>query len=826
MGSCLLGAGAAPPFLVEVVLLIVAGAAIAYLCHRIGLVPIVGFLVTGVLIGPHGLGLVKDRLLVDSMAELGVVLLLFTIGIEFSLEKLARIKLLIFGGGGLQVGLTTLGTVGLLLPFGVSWPVAVFTGFLVALSSTAIVLKLLADKAETAAPHGQVALGFLIFQDLAIIVMVLLVPLLSGMGGPGAAGGADSGAAGFATIALALGKAAGIIVLVLLFARKLMPPLLEKVARTCSPELFLLTLIAICFGTALLTSLAGVSLSLGAFLAGLLVSESRFSEHALGEILPLQILFSATFFISVGMLLDLRFAVMNLPLVCAALVAVLVLKFLTSGISALILGYPLPVAAASALLLAQVGEFSFVLERAGRESGLFPAGMAAVGSQVFIAATVVLMVFTPALAALGSRLQRRLVARQKAAEVQREAGGDGEIEAGEIPYRENHVLVAGYGQAARRLVRVLKSSGIPFLITTLSPTGANEAEAAGLPVLRGDASRLRTLLLAGLERAKVLVIPDDEPAMAERITAVARTASPTLRIVARTRYIAEIASLTEHGADRVVAEELESIVQLFATVLRNYRISPEQIEGYERTLRDGGYAALQEQARAESSLVPCILDGSCLDQRTVTIRPGMAAAGRTVEQLGLEAQHGIRVEALRRGGVALEAFAGEALRPGDELVLSASAAAFAESAPLFQRRTAQTPAEQRAGRRTGIDTESLVTLAPTADARKRCTHLEAIRPVLPSAPGCEDCLRVGHRNWVHLRICLTCGHVGCCDSSPGKHATAHFHATHHPVMRSLEAGESWGWCFVDEVVLEPQSDRESRLESGLESDQEADQEGR
>ena len=799
----LLGAGAAPPFLVEVVLLIVAGAAIAYLCHRIGLVPIVGFLVTGVLIGPHGLGLVKDRLLVDSMAELGVVLLLFTIGIEFSLEKLARIKMLIFGGGGLQVGLTTVGAVCLLLPFGVSWQVAVFTGFLVALSSTAIVLKLLADKAETAAPHGQVALGFLIFQDLAIIVMVLLVPLLSGMG---VGGGDGSGEAGVGMILLALGKAAGIIVLVLVFARKLMPPLLEKVARTCSPELFLLTLIAICFGTALLTSLAGVSLSLGAFLAGLLVSESRFSEHALGEILPLQILFSAAFFISVGMLLDVRFAFQNLALVCAALLAVLVLKILATGVSALVLGYSVPVAAASALILAQVGEFSFVLERAGRESGLFPAGMAAVGSQVFIAATVVLMVLTPALAAVGSRWQRRLLARQEARAVRSETEANAEIETGvdgeEIPRLENHVIVAGYGQAARRLVRVLKSSRIPFLITTLSPTGANESEAAGLPVLRGDASRLRTLLRVGLERAKILVIPDDEPAMAERITAVARTASPTLRIVARTRYIAEIAPLTEQGADRVVAEELESIVQLFAAVLRNYRISPEAIESYQRTLRDGGYAALQEQALAEASLASCTLDAGCLDHRKVTLRAGMPAAGRTVKQLGLEAQHGIRVEALRRRGTALEPFENEVLGPGDELVLSASAAAFAESAPLFQRRTVQTPAELRAGRRTGIDTERLVTFVPTAAARDRCDHLEAIRPVLPSAPGCEDCLRGGHRNWVHLRICLTCGHVGCCDTSPGKHATAHFHATRHPVMRSLEPGESWGWCFVDEVLLE------------------------
>jgi CPA2 family monovalent cation:H+ antiporter-2 len=803
----LLAAGAAPDFLIEVVILIVAGAAIAYLCHRLGLVPIVGFLVTGVLIGPYGLGLVKDRMLVDATAELGVVLLLFTIGIEFSLEKLARIKGLIFGGGGLQVGLTTLGVVLLLLPFGVPWQIGVFTGFLVALSSTAIVLKLLADKAETSAPHGQVSLGFLIFQDLAIIVMVLLVPLLAGMAGTGGAEGMEAAAHGGAdpgSIFLALGKAAGIIVLVLVFARKLMPPLLEKVARTCSPELFLLTLIAICFGTALITSLADVSLSLGAFLAGLLVSESRFSEHALGEILPLQILFSATFFISVGMLLDVGFLVRNLPLVCGVLVAVLVLKFLTTGISALALGYPLPVAVGSALILAQVGEFSFVLERAGREAGLFPAGMAEVGSQVFIAATVVLMVATPALASLGSRLQQRLAARPEAGAAEMEAAVDPE----EIPHLENHVIVAGYGQAARRLVRVLKSSGIPFLITTLSPTGANEAEADGLPVLRGDAGRLRTLLLAGLERAKLLVIPDDEPAMAGRIAAVARTAGPTLRIVARTRYIAEIGSLTEHGADRVVAEELESIVQLFATVLRNYRVEPEEIESYERTLRDGGYAALQAEALPEGLVHPCTLDEGCLDQRTITLRAGMPALGsggdgRRVSDLGLETQHGIRVDAVRRRGVELEEPQNTVLQLGDELVLVGSAAAFAESAPLFRKGSAQTPAEVRSSRRTGIDTEKLVALHPAPGAVKLCGHLGEIRAVLPSAPGCEVCLRVNHRNWVHLRVCMTCGHVGCCDSSPGKHASAHFHTTGHPVMRSLDPGEAWGWCFEDQALLEP-----------------------
>jgi monovalent cation:H+ antiporter-2, CPA2 family len=279
----------------EVVALIVAGAVIAYICFRFRLVPIVGFLLAGVLIGPNALGLVKDQALVDATAEIGVILLLFTIGIEFSLEKLAKIQKLIFGGGTLQVGLSILATTILLAFFGVDWRIGIFTGFLVALSSTAIVLKLLGETGETNSEPGQIGLGLLIFQDLAIVLMVMLVPTLGGSGGSSL------------EIVWALAKAGIIIALVLLVARRMMPKILEMVAKTCSPELFLLTVIAICFGTAYLTSLAGVSLSLGAFLAGLMVSESRFSQHALSETLPLQILFSATFFVSVGMLLDVRF---------------------------------------------------------------------------------------------------------------------------------------------------------------------------------------------------------------------------------------------------------------------------------------------------------------------------------------------------------------------------------------------------------------------------------------------------------------------------------------------------------------------------------------
>jgi CPA2 family monovalent cation:H+ antiporter-2 len=768
----------------EAVILVLAAAVIAYACFRIGLVPIVGFLVAGVVIGPHGLGLVKDQAMVDVAAEVGVMFLLYTIGIEFSLDKLARIKRLIFGGGGLQVVGTSLGMMGLLWLGGVEWRAGLFTGFLVALSSTAIVLKLLADRLETNSPHGQVALGLLIFQDLAVIVMVLLVPMLAG-------GGGSAGA-----IAWALAKAAAIIVVVLVFARRVMPLVLEQVARTCSPELFLLSVIAICFGTAFLTNLAGVSLSLGAFLAGLVVSESRFSEHALGEILPLQILFSAAFFVSVGMLLDLGFLFANLPLVLLAVAAVLLVKVLTTGISVLALGYPLPVAAASGLMLAQVGEFSFVLERAGRALGLTPAGLGADGSQVFIASTVLLMVATPLLTSLGVAFGRRV------GRLEEERVAAAEPPTSPHAGLENHVIVAGYGEAARRLVRVLHGSHIPYIITTLSPAGANEAEADGLPVLRCDATKVHSLHLAGADHAKLLVIADDDPGTARRIAAVARTVNPTMRILVRTPYVAEVEALAEVGVDRVVAEELESVVQLFTDVMRTYQIDGSEILGHEETIRRAGYAALRSLGRPSEAVAECALGPDCLDRRTVLIRASAPAAGQALAALDLDARFALRVDALRRHATQFDNPDGAiVLEVGDELTLAGSAGAFAEAAPLFRVGTlsaAEAAAIDGAAERRRVDTNQSITLTPAADAA--CTHLDRINTVKPRTPGCEECLRDRTR-WVHLRICMSCGHVGCCDSSPHKHATAHWHETQHPIMRSLEPGETWGWCFADEVEL-------------------------
>jgi monovalent cation:H+ antiporter-2, CPA2 family len=717
----LLASEAAPPFLVQGAALLVAAAAIAYICARFGLVPIVGFLIAGVVIGPYGLNLVRDQATTAAVADVGVILLLFTIGIEFSLERLAQITRLIIGGGTLQVTLTSLATMGLLWLFGVDWRNGLFTGFLVALSSTAIVLKLLADRGETNSEYGQVDLGLLIFQDLAVIVMVLLVPTLAGTQG-----------GGLRELAFALGKAAALVILVLVVARRLMPPLLELVARTCSPELFLLTVVAICFGTAYLTSLAGVSVSLGAFLAGLIVSESPFRSHAFTEILPLQILFSATFFVSVGMLLDLSFFVHNLPLVLGAVVLVSMVKVITTGASVAALGYRVPIAAAAGLSLAQVGEFSFVLEHTGRDVGLSPAGLGVTGSQTFIATTVVSMIVTPLLTQIGSRLAQRLEHRHAARE-EAKMIAEAEIADAVAPERlslSNHVIVAGYGDAARQLVRVLNGAHLPYVITTLSPGGASEAEGEGLPVLRGDASKQLTLLHAGADRARVIVIADDDPAVAHRIAAVARPIAPDARIIVRTRYVTDIAPLKHAGATRVIAEEMESIVQLFSDVLSTYEIAAEEIVRYEEVMRSGNYALLRQAPAAVDSSAP----------RDVPVTR--------------------------------------------EVPVIRDVPVNAEESSVMARR---------------IDTEKRVDLKSKVSAAV-CSHLADVHPVLPSANGCEECLKMGD-TWVHLRICMTCGHVGCCDSSKNKHATKHYHRTTHPIVRSLESGEDWGWCYEDEVML-------------------------
>lgn len=561
------------PFVREMVALFATAALLTWLCRRFRLSPVVGFFLAGVLIGPDGLAMVENLALIRGTAEVGVILLLFTVGVEMELEELRRMKRFVATGGGLQVGLTVAAVAGLLALLGVPWRAGVYTGFLVALSSTAIVLKLLSDRGQTRTPVGRVTVGMLVFQDLAVVAMVLLVPMLA------------AEAVSAPSVLRALAEALGIVALVLVAALRLVPPLLDRVARTRSSELFLLTVVAVCFGVAWVASLGGVSLALGAFLAGLAVGSSRFREHAVGEILPLQTLFSAVFFVSVGMLLDLDFLADEALLVAGVAAAVVVLKAGLAAASVAVLRYPLRISVAVSLGLAQIGEFSLVLAQTGREAGLSPAALGARGEQLFLSCVVVLMAATPLLSSVVPWLERRRAGAEdgdggrRAADERTGVGGAD---------RRDHVVIAGFGLAGRRLADELAAFEVPHLVVDLNPVTVAAAAPRGVPIVHGDLTRAAVLRRAGVGDARALVVAINDPDAAVRIVQQARALQPRLHVVARCPYLVDRDVLLAAGADVVVTEELEASLRVVREGLAAAGLHREEIDRRVRRLRAGG----------------------------------------------------------------------------------------------------------------------------------------------------------------------------------------------------------------------------------------------
>ncbi|MBD3615519.1 MAG: cation:proton antiporter [Gracilimonas sp.] len=658
------------PFLNEIVALFLVSVVIAYICYKIKLVPIAGFLIAGVIIGPNALGLVQDQELVDMLAEIGIILLLFTIGIEFSLDKLARIRNAIFVGGGLQVLLSVAAVIGTLMLFDVEWKVAIYTGFLVALSSTAIILGLLSEQGKTDTPVGRLSLAVLIFQDFAIIAMVLLVPILSGE--------SDS----VQDVFIVLGKAVLLIAMVVILARRIVPWILEKVAQTRRQELFLLTVMAICFGTAALTNLAEVSLALGAFLAGLVVSESHYSDHALSEILPLKTIFNAVFFVSVGMLLDIQFVFEHPLLLLGVASGVLVLKFILSSVSLLVLGYPVRIAAATGIVLAQIGEFSFVLERAGRPAGLTPGGFGEMGSQTFIAVSVLLMLLTPLFLRVSPKIGDLLAKTplRRMGKKRKESGSS--VEKIDL---EDHVILVGYGPAGRNLAKVFKETGIPFIVIEMNPRSVNEMHEKGINAVYGDASRTHILEHAQIYSAKLCVIAINDPDVNPRIIKLAKYLNPTIQTIVRTRYLSEADFLEKSGADKVVPEEMETTVRLFSSVLNAYMIPDEEIEQHIRELRAEDYQIMRGSIQEAHLMVLQGLDEEGLHTRAVLVREGSYAANKTLSDLKLRNKYEITVLTVNRGGKNVGNPSGDfKLEAGDRLVMVGLASRFADAADIFR----------------------------------------------------------------------------------------------------------------------------------------------
>jgi CPA2 family monovalent cation:H+ antiporter-2 len=614
------------PILADAVMVFGLSCAVIVASHKLRIPTIIGFLLTGVLAGPHCLGLVGATHEVEMFAEVGVILLLFVIGLELSLDELIRLKRPVFVGGAAQV-LLTIAVMGLpLMFFDVGLGKSLFIGFLAALSSTAIVLKVLGEKAQLAAPHGRIALGALIFQDVAVVPMMLLVPVLAGASG---------------NPWLALGemglKGAFVAGVIFIGARKVVPMILGAVIRTRSRELFLMTTLGLCFAIALLTSTAGLSLSLGAFLAGLIMSESEYSHSALEGVLPFRDVFTSVFFVSIGMLLDPAFVVTHLPQVMGLTLAALLAKTLLAAAAGRILGYPLHVSILGGLCLCQIGEFSFVLAGVGMGHNL----LSAVEYQYFLAIAIVTMALTPFLIAgipaISGRLVKLLPFTMK---VEPEMETD----------LRDHLIIAGFGLGGHHLARAAKAAGIRYVILEMNPDTVRRERDRGEPILYGDASQAAVLEHINVHKARILSVVISDPAAIGRIVATARALNPGLHIVVRTRFVSEIDVLMHMGAQEVVAEEYETSVEMFIRVLSTYLVPKGDIDRFVREIRAEGYGMLRRPMLNTSDA--CNLGGVCSSFGATVLRvvPGAFVEGKSLVESRLRKEHGLTVVAVQRDG--------------------------------------------------------------------------------------------------------------------------------------------------------------------------------
>jgi CPA2 family monovalent cation:H+ antiporter-2 len=610
---------------------------VALLLQRARLPLVLGFLLTGIVAGPHGLGLIRAVHEVEILAEIGVVLLLFTIGIEFSLGSLVRIWRNVILGGALQVGFTVGLTFLLARAFNRSPSEALFIGMLVSLSSTAIVLRLFQERAEINAPQGRTGLGILIFQDMAIVPMMLFTPLL-GMGGGEWAG----------PLLTLIGKAALVVAMVIVAARWVVPWVLFQVARTQSREIFLLATAAMGLTAAWLTSFAGLSLALGAFLAGLVISESEYSAQALGEVLPFKELFISFFFVSVGMLLDLSYIAREALTVTSATLLVLGLKAGMAALAVRLLGFSLRTALIAGLALSQVGEFSFILSRTGIQYGLLPGDQ----EQLFLSVSVLTMALTPFLIAAGPSmadvvLRLPLPAFLVGTGIRRQESG----EADPAQAMSDHLVIVGYGINGRNLAGAARLAGIPYVIIDTNPDTVRRERKNGEPILFGDASYPAVLEHAGVERARVLVTAISDPGSTRRIAEAGKRMNPAVFLLARTRYVEEMEPLYRAGADDVIPEEFETSVEILIRVLRRYLIPQIEIEEFVGGVRSGGYEMFRGFARGGGTGSE-ELGFHLPDSEVGTVRVGEASylVGRTLAEVALRTEYGITLLAVRREG--------------------------------------------------------------------------------------------------------------------------------------------------------------------------------
>ncbi len=620
-----------PPLLTELIVIFIISIVVNLVCTRIRIPATVGFLITGIFCGPSLLGIVDDMEAINVLSELGVALLLFTIGMELSGDALSRLKKPVFLGGSLQIGLTIIVTVIVYsLARNEDLALSIFIGCLISLSSSAIVLRFLQQKGTTSTPSGRLTLAILVFQDIMIAPMLILIPLLSGQVNPNPM-----------DAMFAIGKVIVVLGAVLLFVKFGLNRFMAAIVRTRVSELLLLTTLVLCMGLAFLTSWLGLSLSLGAFLAGLFLARSEYSMSVVSGIMPYRDVFMSIFFISVGMLLDVDYLLQHIGTVITLTILFIFIKTLLILPAVLIQKYPLHTAIIVALTLAQVGEFSFVLASAGLDAGLINEDR----YQNFLAISIITMLLTPVMMHFAPKIANRvnLYLGKKDFHLANEGMS------GNLSQLKNHLIIVGFGISGQHLARAAKNYSIPYEILEMNPDTVSRFHDRE-PILYGDASRPAVLEHMGITKAKVLAIVISDPAAVQATVAEAIKLNPNIRIIARSRFLAEVDILHKLGASDVVAEEFESSIEIFSRVLYQYMIPKQDIDTMVNIIRQENYSTLRKTSQQMSGMDDFLEEFSQVNIHVIRLEENAPLSGKTLSESELPNKYGVTVVAIKSGG--------------------------------------------------------------------------------------------------------------------------------------------------------------------------------
>ncbi|MDX2282670.1 MAG: cation:proton antiporter [Bacteroidia bacterium] len=617
----------------EIVVILGFSVLVVLVFQRFRFPTILGFLLTGVLAGPKALSLVHDYEQVHLLSEIGVILLLFVIGMEFSLRDLVAMRKMVLIGGGIQTGSTIAVVMALLLLLGLRWQEGLFIGFLVSLSSTAIVLRMFQERNQVNSPQGRISLGILIFQDLIVVPMMLLTPIIGG-------GGGNVGL----ELLIMLGKTVLVIGAVLLSARYVFPRLMHEIARTRSRELFVLTVVTVCFAVAGLTYAAGLSLALGAFLAGLLMAESDYSHQATGNILPFREVFTSFFFVSIGMLLDAGFLFSHLPLILLLTLLVWALKTTLAALAALALRYPLRTALHTGLSLFQVGEFAFILANTGSEYQL----LSETHSQYFLAVSILTMALTPFIMQHSERLAELLAKAPMPAGLRHPQPGLAVPDAaGPHPLKE-HVIIVGFGLNGHNVARAARFAQIPYVVLEINADTVKAERERGEPVLYGDATDPFILEHVQVHQARVVVVAISDPAGTRKVVSAIRSICRTVYVIVRTRFVAEIEEILRLGADEVIPEEFETSIEIFTRVLGQYLVPDDTVAEFISQIRAGNYQRLRPAAGPASG-APALTQIPSLRMSVLAVyRDLPELAGKRLAESNLRQRYQVNLVAIQR----------------------------------------------------------------------------------------------------------------------------------------------------------------------------------